>query len=238
MAVSLHVANKSVPLDTRLCDVCNQHFHGIFDAGLPLNSVPKGLEEGRKIVLKEDQADSLNAAAAQANSSGWLQHKFETAKQEWGRLPVPELIEKHEEGDSGFHKSLIDELSADLVLVKSCVFYEDALLVSASKLGVVDGLQLVSALHGDTALIQVTPPLQLRIEDGSCVGLSAEYKALPGFEATRCLRSSSIPRSPCPQKRLAAAGAAVGAAVGRMHREKVSWKRARGGDGQGEYQRG
>ena len=120
------MANKSIPLDTRLCDVCNQHFHGIPDAELPLNSVPKDLEEGRKIVLKEDQAE-LKAAATQANYSEWLQHKIETAKQESGRLAVPELAEKHEEGDSGFHKSSIDELSADLVLVKSSVFYEDAL---------------------------------------------------------------------------------------------------------------
>jgi hypothetical protein len=193
------------------------------------------LEEGREIVLKEDQADSLKAAAAQANSAGWLQHKVETAKQEWGRLPVPELAEKHEEGDSGFHKSSIDELSADLVLVKSCVVDEDTLLVSVSRLGMVDGLQLVSALHGDSTLIQVTPPLQLRIEDGGCVGLRTEYKALPGFEVTGCLRSSSTPRSPCPQERLADTGVAVGAALGNEHRENVSGKRAREREGRGEY---
>ena len=107
--------------------------------------------------------------------------------------------------------------------------------MSASRLGVVDGLQVVSALHGDIALIQVTPALQLRIEDGGCVGLRAEYKALPGFEVTGCLRSSSILPSPCPEERLAAPGVAVGGAVGNEHRENVSGKRAGEGEGQGEY---
>ena len=237
MAVSLHVTNKSIPLDTHLCDVCNQHFHGISDADIPLNSIPIDLEEGRKIVRQEDQAE-LNAAAVLANYSEWLQHKIETAKQEGGRLAVPELAEQCEEGSIGFRKSVIDELSADLVLVKSYVVYEDALRESASRVGVVNGLQLVSALHGDTALIQVTIPLQLRIEDGGCVGLCAEYEALPGFEAMGCLRSSFIAWSPCPQKGHAAPGAAVGAAVGSMHREKVSWKKPCGGDGRGEYRRG
>ena len=129
-------------------------------------------------------------------------------------------------------------VSVNQALIESCVVNKDALLGSVSRLGMVDGQQLVSTLHGDTALIQVTSPLQLRIEDGSCVGSSAEYKALPGFEAMQCLRSSSIPRSPCPQKRHTAPSAAVGAAVGSMHREKVSWKKPGGGDGQGEYRRG
>ena len=199
-------------------DVCDEHFHGMSDVknNLPLYSV-----------LNEDQTER-NAAAAPTDSSEWLQHKIETAKQECGRLTAPKLVVRHEEGDSCLDKSrALNELSVD-----------QALRVSASSVGVVDGLQLVSALHGDTALIQVTPPLQLRIEDGSCVGLSAEYKALPGFEAMGCLRSSVIAWSPCPQKGHAAPGAAVGAAVGSMHREKVSWKRAGGGDGQGEYRQG
>ena len=119
----------------------------------------------------------------------------------------------------------------------SCVVDEDALQVSASRLGKVDGPQLVSSLHGDTTLIQVTPPLQLRIEEGGCVGLSAEYEALPGFEVTGRLRSSSISWLPCPQERLKTPGAAVGAAVGSMNREKVSWKKAGGGDRRGECRR-
>jgi hypothetical protein len=223
-------------------DVLDEHFQGMSDVknDLPLYSIPSVSEEGRKIVLKEDQAE-LNADAAPANYSEWLQHKIETAKQEGGRLAVPELAEQFEEGSIGFDKSralIDDEVNVDQALVESCVIDEDALLGSVSRLGVVDGPQLVSALHGDTALIQVTPPLQLRIEDGSCVGLSAEYEALPGFEAIGCLRSSSIAWLQCPQKGHAASGADVGAAVGRMHREKVLWKRARGGDGQGEYRRG
>jgi hypothetical protein len=178
-------------------------------------------------VLNKDQAE-LNAAAAPTDSSEWLQHKIQTAKQECGRLTAPKLVVRHEEGDSCLDKSgALNELSVD-----------QALRVSASRVGVVDGLQLVSALHGDTALIQVTPPLQLRIEDGSCVGLSAEYEALPGFEAMGRLRSSFIAWSPCLQKGHAAPGAAVGAAVGSMHQKKVSWKVAGGGDGQGEYRWG
>jgi hypothetical protein len=210
---------------------------------VPLNSFPSISEEGRKIVLNEDQGE-LNAAAVPANYSEWLQHKIETAKQESGRLAVPELAEQCEEGSIGFDKSrvLINEVSVDQVLVESCVVDEDVLLVSVSRLRIVDGPQLVSALHGDTSLIQVIPPLQLRIKDGSCVGLSAEYEALPGFEAMGCLRSSSIAWLPCPREGHAAPGADVGAAVGSMHRENVSWKRAGGRDGgeegQGEYQRG
>jgi hypothetical protein len=232
-------------IDARQGDVLDEHFQGTSDVknDLPLRSIPSISEQGRKIVLNEDQAD-LNAAAVPANYSEWLQHKIETAKQEGGRVAVPELAEQCEEGSIGFDKSRasINEVSVDQALVESCVVDEDTLRESASRLGMVDGPQLVNALHGDTSLIQVTPPLLLRIEDGSCVGLSAEYKALPGFEAMGCLRSSSIPRSPCPQKGHAASGAAVGAAVGSMHRENVSWKRAGGRDGgedgQGEYQRG
>jgi hypothetical protein len=139
---------------------------------VPLNSIPSILEEGRKIVLNEDQAE-LNAAAVPANHSEWLQHKIETAKQEGGRLAVPELAEQCEEGSIGFDKSrALNEVSVDQALVESCVVYEDALLVSVSRLGMVDGPQLVSALHGDSTLTQVIPPLQLRIEDGSCMGLS------------------------------------------------------------------
>ena len=228
-------------IDPRQGDVLDEHFQGMsyVKNDLPLNSIPSISEEGRKIVLNEDQAE-LNAAAVPANYSEWLQHKIETAKQEGGRLAVPELAEQCEEGSIGPDKrrALIDdEVSVDQALVESCVVDEDALLVSVSRLGMVDGPQLVSALHGDTTLVQVTPPLQLRIEDGSCVGLSAEYEALPGFEAMGCLRSSFIAWSPCPQERYSAPCAAVGAAVGRMRQEKVSWKRARGGDGQGEYRR-
>ena len=140
---------------------------------LPLHSISSVSEEGRKIVHNEDQAE-LNAAAAPTDSSEWMQHKIETAKQECGHLAVPELAEQCEEGSIGFDRSraLINELSVDQALVESCVVDEEASLVSISRLGMVDGLQLVSALHGDTTLIQVTPPLQLRIEDGSCVGLS------------------------------------------------------------------
>ena len=230
-------------IDARQGDelVLDEHFQGMSDVknDLLLNSIPDVSEEGRKIVLNEDQAE-LNAAAVPANYSEWLQHKIETAKQEGGRLAVPELAEQYEEGSIGFDKSrvLINEVSVDQALVESCVVDEDALLVSVSRLGMVDGPQLVYALHGDTTLFQLTPPLQLRIEDRSCVGLSAEYEALPGFEAMGCLRSSSIAWLQCPQKGHTASGAAVGAAVGSMHREKVSWKRAGGGDGRGEYRRG
>ena len=201
------MADEAIHVNTRQGDVCDEHFHGMSDVknNLPLYSV-----------LNKDQAE-LNAAAAPTDSSEWLQHKIETAKQECGRLTAPKLVVRHEEGD-------INELSVD-----------QALRVSASRLGMVHGPQLVSALLGDTALIQVTPPLQLRIEDGGCVGLRAEYKALPGFEVTGCLRSSSIPWSPCPQERLAAPGVAVGAAVGNEHRENVSGKRAGEGEGRGEY---
>ena len=234
------MADEAIHLDVRQGDVLDEHFQGMSDVknNLPLNSVPSDSEEGRKIVLNEDQAE-LNAAAALTNSEG-LQHKIETAKQECGSLPVLELAEKYEEGGSDFDKSksLIDELSAVQALVQSCVVDEDALRASASRLGVVDGPQLVSALHGDTTLIQVPHPLQLRIEDGVCVGLSAEYEALPGFEAMGRLRSSSITWLPCPQEGHATPGATVGAAVGSMHREKVSWKRAGGGEGRGEYWRG
>jgi hypothetical protein len=228
-------------IDARQGDALDEHFQGMSDVknNLPLHSVLSVLEEGRKIVLNEDQTE-LNAAAVPANYSKWLQHIFETAKQEGGRLAVPELAEQCEEGSIGFDKSRasINEVSVDQALVESCVVDEDTLRESASRLGMVDGPQLVSALHWDTSLIQVTWPLKLRIEDRSCVGSSAEYKALPGFEEMQCLRSSSIAWLQCPQKGHAASGAAVGAAVGRMHREKVSWKRARGGDGQGEYRRG
>jgi hypothetical protein len=123
-------------------------------------------------------------------------------------------------------------------LVGSCVVDEEALRVSSTRLGVVDGPQLVSALHGDTTLIQVTPPLQLRIEDGGCVGLSVKHEALSDFEVTGRLRSSSISWLPCPQERLKTPGAAVSAAVGSINREKVSWKRAGGGKRRGEYRRG
>jgi hypothetical protein len=228
-------------IDARQGDVLDEHFQGTSDVknDLPLQSIPSISEQGRKIVLNEDQAE-LNAAAVSANYSEWLQHKIETAKQEYGRFAVPELAEQCEEGSIGFDKSraLINAVSADQALFESCVVDEDTLRESASRLGMVDGLQLASALHGDTSLIQVTPPLQLRIEDGSCVGLSIDYEALPGFEVTGCLSSRSIPRSPCPQEGHAAPGAAIGAAVGRMHQEKVSWKRAGGGDGQGESRQG
>jgi hypothetical protein len=226
-------------IDARQGDelVLDEHFQGMSDVkyDLLLNNIPSVSEEGRKIVLNEDQAE-LNAAAVPANYFEWLQLKIETAKQEGGRLAVPELPEQCEEWSIGFDKSRasINEVSVDQALVESCVVDEDALRESASRVGVVDGLQLVSALHGDTALIQVTHPLQLRIEDGSCVGLSAEYEALPGFEAMGCLRSSSIARLQCPQKGHATSGAAVGAAVGSMHREKVSWKKPGGVDGRGE----
>lgn len=209
------MADEAIHVNTRQGDVCDEHFHGMSDVknNLPLYSV-----------LNKDQAE-LNAAAAPTDSSEWLQHKIETAKQECGRLTAPKLVVRHEEGDSCLDKSrALNELSVD-----------QALRVSASRLGIVHGPQLVSALLGDTALIQVTPPLQLRIEDGGCVGLRAEYKALPGFEVTGCLRSSSIPWSPCPQERLAAPGVAVGAAVGNEHRENVSGKRAGEGEGRGEY---
>jgi hypothetical protein len=204
---------------------------------LLLHIIPSVSEEGRKIVLNEDQTE-VNAAAVLANYSEWLQHKIETAKQEGGRLAVPELAEQCEEGSIGFDKSralIDDEVSVDQALFESCVVDEDTLRESASRLGIVDGPQLVSALHGDTSLIQVTPPLLLRIEDGSCVGLSAEYEALPGFEVTGCFRSNYIPRLPCPQERLAAPGVTVGAALGNEHRENVSGKRAREREGQGEY---
>jgi hypothetical protein len=210
------VADEAIHVNTRQGDVCDEHFHSMSDVknNLPLYSV-----------LNTDQAE-LNAAAAPTDSSEWLQHKIETAKQECGRLTAPKLEVRHEEGDSCLDKSraLIDAHNVD-----------QALRVSASRLGIVHGPQLVSALLGDTALIQVTPPLQLRIEDGGCVGLRAEYKALPGFEVTGCLCSSSIPWSPCLQKRLAAPGVAVGAAVGNEHRENVSGKRASEGEGRGEY---
>ena len=208
------MADEAIHVNTRQGDVCDEHFHGMSDVknNLPLYSV-----------LNKDQAE-LNAAAAPTDSSECLHHKIETAKQECGRLTAPKLVVRHEEGDSCLDKSraLIKELSVD-----------QALRVSASRLGIVHGPQLVSALLGDAALI--TPPLQLRIEDGGCVGLRAEYKALPGFEVTGCLRSSSIPWSPCPQERLAAPGVAVGAAVGNEHRENVSGKRAGEGEGRGEY---
>ena len=200
------MTDEAIHVNTHQVDVCDEHFHGMSDMknNLPLYSV-----------LNKDQAE-LNAAAAPTDSSEWLQHKIETAKQECG-LTAPKLVVCHEEGDS-------NELSVD-----------QALRVGASRLGIVHGPQLVSALLGDTALIQVTPPLQLRIEDGGCVGLRPEYKTLPGFEVAGCLRSSSIPWSPCPQERLAAPGVAVGAAVGNEHRENVSGKRAGEGEGQGEY---
>ena len=216
----------------------DEHFQGTSDVmnDLPFHSILSVLEEGRTIVLNEDQAE-LNAAAVLANYSEWLQHKIETAKQEYGRLAFPELAVQCEEGSICFDKrrALIDAFSGDQALVESCVVDEDALLGSVSRLGMVDGPQLVSALHGDTTLIQVTPPLQLRIEDGSCVGLSAEYEALPGFEAMGCLPSSSIAWLPCPQKGYAAPGAAVGAAVGNEHQENVFGKWAREGEGRGEY---
>ena len=210
------MANEAIHVNTRQGDVCDEHFHGMSDVknNLPLYSV-----------LNKDQAE-LNAAAAPTDSSEWLQLKIETAKQECGRLTAPKLVVRHEEGDSCLDKS------------RALISVDQALRVSASRLGIVHGPQLVSALLGDTALIRVTPPLQLRIEDGGCVGLRAEYKALPGFEAMGCLPSSSIAWLQCPQRGHAAPGVAVGAAVGRMQREKVSWKRARGGDGQGEYRRG
>jgi hypothetical protein len=176
------------------------------------------------VLLNKDQVE-LNAAAAPTDSSECLQHKIETAKQECVRLTAPKLVVRHEEGDSCLNKSrAFNKRSVD-----------QALRVSASRLGMVHGPQLVSALLGDTALIQVTPPLQLRIEDGGCVGLRAEYKARPGFEVAGCLRSSSIPWSTCPQERLAAPGVAVGAAVGKEHRENMSGKRAGEGEGRGEY---
>ena len=207
------MADEAIHVNTRQGDVCDEHFHGMSDVknNLPLYSV-----------LNKDQAE-LNAAAAPTDSSEWLQHKIETAKQECGRLTAPKLVVRHEEGDSCLDKSrAFNELSVD-----------QALRVRASRLGIVHGPQLVSALLGDTALI--TPPLQLRIEDGGCVGLRAAYKALPGFEVTGCLRSSSIPWSPCPQERLAAPGVAVGAAVGNEHRENMFGKRAGEGEGRGEY---
>ena len=159
-------------IDARQGDVLDEHFQGMSDVknDLPLNSIPSISEEGRKIVLNEDQAE-VNAAAVPANYSEWLQHKIETAKQEGGRLAAPELAEQCEEGSIGFDKSraLINEFSVNQEWV---VIDEDALRESASRLGMVNGLQVVSALDGDTTLIQVTPPLQLRIEDGSCMGLS------------------------------------------------------------------
>jgi hypothetical protein len=209
------VADEAIRVNTRQGDVCDEHFHGMSDVknNLPLYSV-----------LNKDQAE-LYAAAAPTDFSEWLQLKIETAKQECGRLTAPKLVVRHEEGDSYLDKSrAFNELSGD-----------QALRVSASGLGIVHGPQLVSALLGDTALIQVTPPLQLRIEDGGCVGLRPEYKALPGFEVTGYLRSSSIPWSPCPQERLAAPGVAVGAAVGNEHRENMFGKRAGEGEGRGEY---
>ncbi|GMI47449.1 hypothetical protein TrCOL_g9426 [Triparma columacea] len=205
------VADEAIHINTRQGDVCDEHFHGMSDVknNLPLYSV-----------LNKNQAE-LNAAAAPTDSSEWLQHKIETAKQECGRLTAPKLVVRHEEGDSCLNKSrAFNELRVD-----------QALRVSASRLGIDHGPQLVSALLGDTALIQVTPTLQLRIEDGGCVGLRAEYKALPGFEVAGCLRSSSIPWSPWLQERLAAPGVAVGAAVGNEHRENVSGKRAGEGEG-------
>jgi hypothetical protein len=238
--ISRGAANQILtPFNVDACqgDVLDEHFQGMSDVknDVPLNSIPSISEEGRKIVLNEDQAD-LNAAAVPANYSEWLQHKIETAKQESGHLAVPELAEQCEEGSIGFDKSrALNEVSVDQALVESCVVYEDALLGSVSRLGMVDGPQLVAALHGDTSLIQVTPPLQLRIEDGSGVGLSAEYEALPGFEAMGCLPSSSIAWLPCPQKGYAAPGAAVGAAVGNEHQENVFGKWAREGEGRGEY---
>ena len=209
------MTDEAIRVNTHQGDVCDEHFHGMSDVknNLPLYSV-----------LNKDQAD-VNAAAAPTDSSEWLQHKIETAKQECGRLTAPKLVVRHEEGDSCLDKSrAFNELSVD-----------QALRVSASRLGMVHGPQLVSALLGDTALIQVTPPLQLRIEDGGCVGLRPEYKALPGFEVTGCLRSSSILWSPCPQERLAAPCVAVEAAVGNEHRENMSGKRAREREGRGEY---
>jgi hypothetical protein len=248
--ISREAANQILTpfnVDTRQGDVLDEHFQGMSDVknDFPLYSIPSISEEGRKIVLNEDQAD-LNADAVPANYSEWLQHKIETAKQEGGRLAVPELAEQCEERNIGFDKSMAlidDEVSFDQALVESCVVDEDALRESAARLGrMVDGLQLISALHGDTTLIQATPHLQLRIKDGSCMGLSAKYEALPGFEAMGCLPSSSIAWLPYPRERHAAPGVAVGAAVGSMHREKVSWKKPGGGDGggdgQGEYQRG
>ena len=195
--ISRGAANQILtPFNVDACqgDVLDEHFQGMSDVknDLSLHSIPSVWEEGKKIVLNEDQAE-LNAAAVPANYSEWLQHKIETAKQEGGRLAVPELAEQCEEGNIGSDKSMAlidDEVSVDQALVESCVVDEDALLGSVSRLGIVDGPQLVPALHGDTSLIQVTPPLQLRIEDESWVGLSAEYEALPGFEAMGCLCSS------------------------------------------------
>ena len=130
------VADEAIHVNTCQGDVCDKHFHGMSDVknNLPLYRV-----------LNKDQAE-LDAAAALTDSSEWLQHKIETSKQEGGRLAVPELAVQFEERSIGFHKSVIDELSADLVFVKSCVVYEDALRESASRLGVVDGLQLVLSL--------------------------------------------------------------------------------------------
>ena len=133
------MTDEAIHVNTRQGDVCDEHFHGMSDVknNLPLYSV-----------LNKDQAE-LNAAAAPTDSSEWLQHKIETAKQECGRLTAPKLVVRHEEGDSCLDKSrALNELSVD-----------QALRVSASRVVVVDGLQLVSALHGDSTLIQVTPPL-------------------------------------------------------------------------------
>ena len=126
------MTDEAIHVNTRQGD---EHFHGMSDMknNLPLYSV-----------LNKDQAE-LNAAAAPTDSSEWLQHKIETAKQECGRLTAPKLVVRHEEGDSCLDKS------------RALINVDQALRVSASRLGIVHGPQLVSALLGDTALI--TPPL-------------------------------------------------------------------------------